>query len=155
MTNLTILCLVKMECGWNFSTSVLKMMVKSGLGKIFLKFLHAHTMSFLLLNLCFWSKFNNENDMVSAWRNFKNIFPRPLFTIIFRPEMLKFHSYSTLTGDTRVEFVIYSVLRIREKHVMNLLLVFTIFDDFSGNIPLLLIALFEVIGVVYFYGLRT
>ena len=33
--------------------------------------------------------------------------------------------------------------------------VFTIFDDFSGNIPLLLIALFEVIGVVYFYGLRT
>ena len=38
---------------------------------------------------------------------------------------------------------------------MNLLLVFTIFDDFSGNIPLLLIALFEVIGVVYFYGLRT
>ena len=67
--------------------------------------------------------------------------------------MLKFHSY--LTGDTRVEFVIYSVLRIREKHVMNLLLVFTIFDDFSGNIPLLLIALFEVIGVVYFYGLRT
>merc|ERR1719507_48712 len=33
--------------------------------------------------------------------------------------------------------------------------VFTIFDDFSGNIPLLLIALFECIGVVYFYGLRT
>ena len=27
--------------------------------------------------------------MVSAWRNFKNIFSRPLFTVIFRPEMLK------------------------------------------------------------------
>ena len=45
--------------------------------------------------------------MVSAWRNFKNIFPRPLINIIFRPEMLKFHPYSILTGDTRFEFVIY------------------------------------------------
>ena len=49
--------------------------------------------------------------MVSAWRNFQNIFPRPLFIIIFRPEMLKFHPYSILTGDTRVEFVIYCVLK--------------------------------------------
>ena len=48
--------------------------------------------------------------MVSAWRNFKNIFPIPLFIIIFRPEMLKIQPYSILTGDTRVEFVIYSVL---------------------------------------------
>ena len=38
---------------------------------------------------------------------FQNIFPRPHFIIIFRPEMLKFHPYSILTGDTRVEFVIY------------------------------------------------
>ena len=48
--------------------------------------------------------------MVIAWRNFKIIFPRPHFIIIFRPEMLKFHPYSILTGDTRVESVIYSVL---------------------------------------------
>ena len=48
--------------------------------------------------------------MVSAWRNFKIIFSRPLFTIIFRPKMLKFYPYSILTGDTRAEFVIYSVL---------------------------------------------
>ena len=48
--------------------------------------------------------------MVSAWRNFKNIFSRPLYTIIFRPDMLKFHSYSILTGDTMVGFVIYCVL---------------------------------------------
>ena len=48
--------------------------------------------------------------MVSAWKDFKNIFHRPLFIIIFRPEMLKFHPYSILTGDTRVEFVIYCVL---------------------------------------------
>ena len=33
--------------------------------------------------------------MVRAWRNFKNI-----FIVIFRPEMLKFHPYSILTGDT-------------------------------------------------------
>ena len=51
--------------------------------------------------------------MVSAWMNFKNIFPRPLFIIIFRPEMLKFHPYSILTGDTRVEFVVYCLLSMR------------------------------------------
>ena len=34
-------------------------------------------------------KLSNKNDMVSAWRNYKNIFSRPLFTIIFGPEMLK------------------------------------------------------------------
>ena len=49
--------------------------------------------------------------MVSAWRNFKYIFSRPLFTIIFRPEMLKFHPYSVLTGDTMVGFVIFCVLK--------------------------------------------
>ena len=48
--------------------------------------------------------------MVSAWRNFKNIFPRPLFIIILRPEVLKFQPYSILTGDTRVEFIIYCEL---------------------------------------------
>ena len=49
--------------------------------------------------------------MVSAWRNFKNIFSRPLFTIIFRPEVLQFHPYSILTGDTMVGFVIFCVLK--------------------------------------------
>ena len=85
--------------------------MKSGLGKIFLKFLYALTMSFLLL-IQIKCKFSNKNNMVSAWRNFRNIFPRPLFIIIFSPEMLKFHPYSILTVDTRVEFVIYSVLSI-------------------------------------------
>lgn len=33
--------------------------------------------------------------------------------------------------------------------------IFTLFDNFSGNIPLLLIAFFECIGVCYFYGIRT
>ena len=34
----------QLSYGWNFSISGLKMMMKSGLGKIFLKFLHALTM---------------------------------------------------------------------------------------------------------------
>ena len=112
MTNSTLVSPVKMEYGRNFSISGLKMMMKSGLGIIFLKFLHALTMSFLLLNFDQKYKFSNKNNMVSAWRNFKNIFPIPLFIIIFRPEMLKFHPYSILTGDTRVAFVIYGVLII-------------------------------------------
>ena len=41
MTNPTIVSPVKMEYGWNFSISGQKMMVKSGLEEIFLKFLHA------------------------------------------------------------------------------------------------------------------
>ena len=49
--------------------------------------------------------------MASAWRNFKNISSRPLFTNIFRPEILKFHPYSILIGETMVKFVIYCVLR--------------------------------------------
>ena len=110
MTNSTLVSPVKMEYGWNFSISGLKMMMKSGLGKIFLKFLHALTMSFLLLNFDQKYKFSNKNNMVSAWRNFKNIFPRPLFIIIFRSEMLKFHPYSILTGDSMVGFVIFCVL---------------------------------------------
>ena len=51
--------------------------------------------------------------MVSAWRNFKNIFSGPLFTINFRPEMLKFHPYFILTRDTMVGFVIFCVLTIK------------------------------------------
>ena len=92
--------------------------MKSGLGKIFLKFLHALTMSFLLLNFDQKYKFSNKNNMVSAWRNFKNIFPRSLFIIIFRPEMLKLHPYSILTGDTRVEFAIYCVLSLLLKKIV-------------------------------------
>ena len=48
--------------------------------------------------------------MACTWKNFKNIFSRPFFSIIFRPEMLKFHPYSILTGDTMVGFVILCVL---------------------------------------------
>ena len=36
---------------------------------------------------------------------------------IFRPEVLKFHPYSILTGDTRNEFVIYCVLRVAAQNI--------------------------------------
>ena len=48
--------------------------------------------------------------MACAWRNFKIIFSRPLFIIIFRPKILFFVTYSILTGQTKVEFFIYWVL---------------------------------------------
>ena len=54
--------------------------------------------------------------MASTWRNFKNISFRPLFTNIFRPEILKFHPYSILTGDAMVGFVtVYCVQGIITK----------------------------------------
>ena len=62
----------------------LKMMVKSGLEKIFFKFLHAQN-----------HKFSNKNNQVPAWRDFKIIFSRPLLTIMFRSKIcifgLRFH----------------------------------------------------------------
>ena len=60
--------------------------------------------------------------MVSAWRNFKNIFSRPLFTIIFRPEMLKFYPYSILTGERMAGLVIFCVLKVSksQKQIMTL-----------------------------------
>ena len=63
--------------------------------------------------------------MVSAWRNFKNLFSRPVFTIIFRPEMLRFHPYSILTRDKMVGFVILGVLskdKLQEASVAVLVL---------------------------------
>ena len=41
MTNPTIVYLIKMEYGWDFSISGLKIIVKIGLEKLFLKFFHA------------------------------------------------------------------------------------------------------------------
>ena len=66
------------------------MMVKSALEKIFLKFLHALTIT--------------THHVIS-------ITEFGLLIIIFRPKMLKFHPYSILTGDTMVGFVILCVLR--------------------------------------------
>ena len=65
----------------------LKMMVKSGLEKIFLKFLHAGNYFPLLYKKTPNHKFSNKNNYLPAWRDFKINFSRPLFTIIFRPKL--------------------------------------------------------------------
>jgi hypothetical protein len=46
---------------------------------------------------------------------FQNIFSRPLFTIIFRPKMIKFHSYSILTVEGKDDFLIYCMLSTMSK----------------------------------------
>ena len=83
------------------------MMVKSGLD-FFLKFLHGLTIFYQMNGTERRSfgqkyKFSNKNDIVSTWRNFKCILSRPLFAIIYRPEILKFHPYCILTGDTMTD----------------------------------------------------
>ena len=47
MINPTIVYPVKMEYGWNFGISDLKLMMKSGLEKIFLKLLNAQAIFYL------------------------------------------------------------------------------------------------------------
>jgi hypothetical protein len=63
------------------------MMVKSGLEKIFLKFLHAGDYFILLHKSAQNYKFSNKKNYLPAWRDFKINFSRPLFTIMFRPKM--------------------------------------------------------------------
>ena len=64
-----------------FSISGLKMIMKSGLGKIFMKFLHALTMSFLLLIFDQKNKFSNKNNIVCAeeFQKYVSCDERPLW----------------------------------------------------------------------------
>ena len=79
-----------------------------------MKFFHARDYFPLLHRSAPNHKFINKNHYLPAWRDFKINFSRPLFTIIFRPKMLFFVTYSILNGQTKVEFVIYWVLNILE-----------------------------------------
>ena len=58
-----------------------------------LKFLHVETTFPYFIKV---PKFSNKNNYLSAWRDFKIIFSRPLFTIIFRPKMVFFDTDSIL-----------------------------------------------------------
>ena len=63
----------------------------------------------------YWILIKSTNSVIKITRwahgGISKIFFLDHFSsIIFRPEMLKFHPYSILTGDTRVEFVLYCVL---------------------------------------------
>jgi hypothetical protein len=71
------------------------MMVEGGLEKIFLKSLQVmrevyviFVTKFIVLgkNLTIYEV--RKNNFPPAWRNFKNIFPKPLFTITFRQKIV-------------------------------------------------------------------
>ena len=88
LTDSYIVFTLKMESVSKNTIFGLKMMVKSGLEKIFLKFLHAGDYFPLLHKSAQNHKFSNKNNYLPAWRDFKINFSRPLFTIIFRPKMV-------------------------------------------------------------------
>ena len=88
LTDSYIVFTLKMESVSKNTIFGLKMMVKSGLEKIFLKFLHAGDYFPLLHKSAQNHKFSNKNNYLPAWRDFKINFSRPLFTIIFRPKIV-------------------------------------------------------------------
>ena len=96
---------LKMESASKNTNFGLKMMVKSGLEKIFLKFLHAGDYFLLLHKSAQNHKFSNKNNYVPAWRDFKIIFSRPLFTIIFRPKFVFLDTDSNLRVNPMYESV--------------------------------------------------
>ena len=81
------------------------MIVKSGLEKIFLKFLQTGDYFSLLHKSVQNHKFINKNDHLSAWRDFKIKFSRPLFTINFRPKIVFFDTDSILRTKMMYESV--------------------------------------------------
>ena len=79
---------LKMESESKITIFGLKMMVKSGLKNIFLKFLHAGDYFPPLHKSTQNHQFSSKNNYLPTWRDFKINFSRPLFTIIFRPKMV-------------------------------------------------------------------
>ena len=59
-------------------------------------------------------KFSNKNNNLSAWRDFKISFSRPLFTMIFSPKLmfLVTDSISRLKTMTVPQLPIYSMLKV-------------------------------------------
>ena len=147
MTNSTLVCPVKIEYVTNNNIFGLKMMMKSGLEKNIWNSSMLKPFSikwiYLIEKRSFYQKykFSNKNDMVCTWRNFKNIFSRPLFTIIFRPKIFFFVTYSILTGQTKVEFVIYWVL-IESRKVNRDLLYRSVF---TSRFPKIVCTLFKYV----------
>ena len=105
-----IIFTLKMESVWKNTIFGLKMMVKSSLEKIFLKFLHAGDYFSLLHKSVQNHKFSNKNNHLPSWRDFKMNFSRPLFTVIFRPKVAFLNTDSILRVKTMIEQLIYCVL---------------------------------------------
>ena len=79
LTDSYIVFTLKMESVSKNIIFGLKMMMKSGIEKIYFLLLHKSAQN---------HKFINKNNYLPAWRDFKIIFSRPLLTIIFRPKMV-------------------------------------------------------------------
>ena len=114
-TNSTVIYLAKMKSEWfilkmeSVSKNTifgLKIMVKSGLENLFLKFLQLTVDYFPLLHKSAQNhKFSNKNNHLPAWRDFKIFFSRPLFTIIFRPKIVFLETDSIFRVKTIYESV--------------------------------------------------
>ena len=96
LTDSYIIFTLKMESVYKNTIFGLKMMVKSGLEKIFLKFLHVRDYFILLHKSAQNHKFSNKNNYLPTWRDFKINFSTPLFTIFFRPKMVFLYTDSIL-----------------------------------------------------------
>ena len=105
LTDSYIVFTLKMESVSKNAIFGQKMMVKSGLEKLFLKFLHVGDYFLLLHKSGQNHKFSNKNNHLPAWRYFKINFSRPLFTIIFRPKMVFLDTDSILRVKTVYESV--------------------------------------------------
>jgi hypothetical protein len=105
LTDSYIVFTLKMESVSKNTIFGLKRMVKSGLEKIFLKFLHAGDYFPLLHKSAQSHKFSNKSNYLSAWRDSKMNFSRALFTIIFRPNMVFLVTDSILRVKTMYESV--------------------------------------------------
>ena len=90
---------LKMESVFKNTFFGQEMIVKSGLEKIFLKFLHVGDYFLLLHKSAQRHKFSNKNNYLPAWRDFKINFSRPHFTIIFRPKNLFLDTDSILSHE--------------------------------------------------------
>ena len=102
MTDSYIIFTLKMELTSKNTAFGLKMMVKSGLEKIFLKFLHEGDYFSLLQKSVQNQKFSNKNNHLPAWRDFNINFSTPLFTVIFRLKIGFLDTDSILGGKNDV-----------------------------------------------------
>ena len=91
------------------------MIVKSGLEKIFLKFIHAGDYFSLLHKSVQNHKFSNKNNHLPTWKDFKINFSRPLFNIIFRPKIVMLDPDSNLRVKTMYESVKFWICNLKFK----------------------------------------
>ena len=129
MTNSTIVSPFKMTYGWNFtiSGSGLKMMVESALEK--------YIWNSSMRSPCHFYYWICTFEVISFNRKWlahggiSKICFRPLFTTIFRQDMLKFHPYSIFTRDTTIRVVILCVKQSQFKTRVSIALKLLLLDS--------------------------